>query len=243
MYMVLKHINEEIAIRIYQGLLDRMSWDQMVKVGIAPSENHIRLVVKEKKSSHIGLDQKRKIVILEYGAIIRLDPNRLDSGKKDGKITTDKEHVKNIAGLDATRKDVKTGGTVETTDIISTQAAYLSNEMKLALWVGIYTLERLRKKVELTQEEIDKPELARNRYYHELEESHLLIQDTKALDREMAENIVARQIIKELQALLEMYKDGFHTCASLACNSCRKKIVEVLNMKAHLQGIEVEIGS
>lgn len=237
--MVLQNVKEETAIPIAEELFKETPWSEIKEKGVARNNHYIQLVRQEIDAKHIIQDNNGNAIIIDFTRITGKDikPN----GEKNKSDLTDEEYVKDRGGLGVDGKAVKTEGRVDTSSIARTQTEHLANEMNLVTWFGTYCLDRARKYVDLTDEEMKKPELATPKYIAWFDQSEILMKDPRALDRERAENVMARYSIKELTALLDLYKEGFEICASLICRSCRRKILQSLNMQAHARGIEVEI--
>ena len=239
MYMPQSHLDQDPASLIAEALHAGWTYSKIREKGLATNDNQIALVKKEMVSQNIIIDQESRAVFLTFGAIREKGNNLASNGKKNDITITDPSHVNRIAGLGDNSKEIKTGGEVNTSEIIKAQNEFLTNEMKLALDIGIFALTILRHDVQLTKDQALDTEVTKNLYRQRLESSHLLGHDVHALDRERAENIVARAAINELQAMVDLYRDGFNACAANVCINCRTGIMQALIMRARLNGIEV----
>ncbi len=240
--MPLTHVDEDKATLIAEAIFFKWSYPKIRQAGFARTDPEISLIVKEMQAQNITINREGMAEIHSWD-VVRPKGGypRPTTEKKTETRITDPSHINRIAGLGDNPKEIKTGGEVNTSEIIKAQNEFLTNEMKLALDVGIFTLTILRHDVQLTKEQALNIKVTKELYHARLESSHLLGHDVHALDRERAENIIARAAINELQAMVDLYRDGFNSCAANICVPCRTKVMHALNMRARLNGIEVEI--
>lgn len=232
--MALSHVDEGVAIAIIEAYKAGKTYSQIKAEGIALSDNYISLVKREEKAGHISIGPDGKAVIHQFGTISRKNSdNDLSKGKKkENKLPTDKEFIAKTAGLDPGGKDPRETGTVDTSKIMETQTKFLTTQLQVAQGVGIFTVNMIREKAELTKEELDDPELQITRLTEYLKSSGILSQDPHALDRITAEYAYIKTAIQKAEHLLGVMQAGFDIASKVMCDDCRKQTFYALSLQA-----------
>jgi hypothetical protein len=128
---------------------------------------------------------------------------------------------------------------VKMSDAVKPSLETASWEYNLQLHLGRMVRYELQADVKLSEEERRDPEKAARAYLSFIQTLLKFREDAKAYDRLMAENVVARGAIKELQTALNQFKEAFEACAASMCAECRKKALYLLAMKAATKPREV----
>jgi len=128
---------------------------------------------------------------------------------------------------------------VKMSDAVKPSLETASWEYNLQLHLGRMVRYELQADVKLSEEERRDPEKAARAYLSFIQTLLKFREDAKAYDRLMAENVVARGAIKELQTALNQFKEAFEACAASMCAECRKKALYLLAIKATTKPREV----
>jgi hypothetical protein len=162
-----------------------------------------------------------------------------EEANKEVKEPTSQEIVAAAVALPVEPKPVDTQTQVRVTDAVKPSLEAAGWEYNLQLHLGRMVRYELQADVKLSEEERRDPEKAARAYLSFIQTLLKFREDAKAYDRLMAENVVARGAIKELQTALNQFKEAFEACAASMCAECRKKALYLLAMKAATKPREV----
>lgn len=153
---------------------------------------------------------------------------------KEGQALSERV-VEAATGLPEEARPVTTGGKVITTDVMEETAKVVGWEHNFFLKLGRAVRYELAPDVKLSEDELKDTDKAMRKYMAFIQTLLKFREDAKAYDRLMAENVVARGAIRELQIALNNFKMGFEVCASAMCEACRRRPLYTMAMRASMK--------
>lgn len=228
------HVDEETATLIAEALHAGWTYPQIKQKGITNSDPQISLIKKEMEAQRITIDQDGRAVIHDFGVVVQkginIDPTT--GKKKENRLPTDKEFIRKAAGLDTSQKVRKEIGTKDSSKIMETQTKFLTTQLQVVQHVGVFMVNMIREKADLTEEELNDPDLQSKKLIEHIKASNILSQDTHALDRLTAEYAYMKTAVQNAEHLLTVMQNGFDIASKVMCDDCRKQTFYALSLQA-----------